>query len=127
MFLSSVRAHRVLKGDVTGTLSGAMFMAKDAKARGLIDDIGGQKTALAWLSHSLKYKETPGHLSRLDGKAASKSAAKKVPAYQLTPLYLKLEAKRKEAEAKKNRPDSEKSWMQRPINQRFSSSHKNKK
>lgn len=90
MFLQSVRTHRLLKGDVKGTLSGGMFMAKDAKARGLIDDIGGQKKALFWLAHSLKYKETPGHLSRLNGSKASSGTSqpigKPVRAYHQTEI-----------------------------------------
>src|SRR5690606_5279170 len=41
MFMADVKKHRPLKGNVKETLAGGMFLAKDAKARGLIDGIGG--------------------------------------------------------------------------------------
>lgn len=48
-FLEEVKAYRHLNGtnsDITHTLSGEMFQAQEAKARGLIDGIGGFQYAI---------------------------------------------------------------------------------
>lgn len=57
MFMKAVQEARPLKGDIEETLSGSMFMAKDAKRRGLIDGIGDTAYAIERLkSHIASYK-----------------------------------------------------------------------
>jgi ClpP class serine protease len=55
-FLAAVRENRELKGGSSyqkHTLSGAMFQAREAKRRGLIDSIGGLDTAISQLEKLL--------------------------------------------------------------------------
>jgi len=53
-FLDEVQSFRTLKGNVEDTLSGAMFHAKEAKSRGLIDSIGNFNYAVPRLEAAVK-------------------------------------------------------------------------
>jgi len=53
VFLGEMKRYRELKGDVEHTLSGAMFTARDAKRRGLIDGIGSWEYALSRLEANM--------------------------------------------------------------------------
>lgn len=56
-FLNEVAAYRPLKGDVAHTLSGAMFFAREAKRRGLIDSIGSYNYALGRLEANARRRK----------------------------------------------------------------------
>lgn len=61
VFHSNVQKYRTLKGNektIEHTLSGAMFSAKDAKRRGLIDGIGGYEYALKRLTAAVKRRKS---------------------------------------------------------------------
>lgn len=92
MFLAAVKEHRILKGDVNGTLSGEMFMAAEAKQRGLIDDIGGYQKALIWINHCLKFKERPGRVARLQSRSTTPQANPGQRVYLKTPMSQKISA-----------------------------------
>lgn len=53
-FTNDVKTYRPLSGDVPHTLSGAMFDAKEAKSRGLIDGIGSREYAVKRLMYHQK-------------------------------------------------------------------------
>jgi ClpP class serine protease len=53
VFLGEMKRYRELKGDVEHTLSGAMFTAREAKRRGLIDGIGSWEYALSRLEANM--------------------------------------------------------------------------
>ena len=55
LFMQDVRKHRSLRGDIEETLSGAMFSAEDARARGLIDGIGDLNYALRRLTSHIRF------------------------------------------------------------------------
>jgi protease-4 len=73
MFLQSVRKHRRLTGDVTGTLSGEMFFAKDALSRGLIDYVGTFSDAIKILNREI-YRTTTAKIA-----ARPKAVVKPLP------------------------------------------------
>lgn len=56
-FLAEVSRYRQLKHDPDHTLSGAMFTAKEAKRRGLIDSIGSFSYALSRLEANVKRRK----------------------------------------------------------------------
>lgn len=56
-FLSEVSRYRQLNHDPEHTLSGAMFTAKEAKRRGLIDSIGSFSYALSRLEANVKRRK----------------------------------------------------------------------
>lgn len=56
-FLDEMKKYRDLKGDAEHTLSGAMFSARDAKRRGLIDGIGTWAYALSRLEANMKRRK----------------------------------------------------------------------
>lgn len=56
-FLEEMKKYRDLKGDVEHTLSGAMFSAREAKRRGLIDGIGSWTYALSRLEANIKRRK----------------------------------------------------------------------
>lgn len=56
-FMRAVKESRELKGDISSTLAGGMFLAKDAKRRGLIDGIGNMTYVVERMkSHIASYK-----------------------------------------------------------------------
>lgn len=57
VFMDIVKNNRNLKGDVESTLSGATFLAKDAKRRGLIDGIGSLDYAIKRLRSHISYNK----------------------------------------------------------------------
>lgn len=57
MFMQDVRNHRPLKGNVEETLAGGMFVANDAKDRGLIDGIGNINYALRRLTSHINFNK----------------------------------------------------------------------
>jgi ClpP class serine protease len=56
-FLNEVQQYRQLKGDVNHTLSGAMFDAKAARSRGLIDGIGSFTYAVSRLMANVERRK----------------------------------------------------------------------
>lgn len=61
LFMAKVRKHRPLKGGPNyqaETLSGAMFNARQAKRRGLIDSVGSFNYALKRMNSAIKYWNT---------------------------------------------------------------------
>lgn len=56
-FLSMVKKHRTLKGNIDHTLSGEVFTAKDAKSRGLIDGVGNFQYALTRLRANINRRK----------------------------------------------------------------------
>lgn len=95
--LKSVKKYRPLKGNVSYTLSGELFYAKEAKASGLIDHIGPFQFALKRLMKLANEKQPPK-------RRAVKSIGKHIPVLsEKTPA---------------NKNMSEKPWMKNPINQK---------
>lgn len=85
IFMADVRRNRPLAGDIEGTLSGAMFYADEAKARGLVDSIGTFADAVAQL----------GRLVR----AQKQSKMSKVSFIALAKKFLGIEAQTEEQAA----------------------------
>lgn len=56
-FLDEMKRYRPLKRDVDHTLSGAMFYAREAKSRGLIDGIGSFQYAVSRLQANAKRRK----------------------------------------------------------------------
>lgn len=56
-FLASVQKHRELKGDVEETLSGRLFLATDAKRRGLVDSIGNFNYAISRVDANVRRRK----------------------------------------------------------------------
>lgn len=56
-FLNEVQQYRQLKGDIDHTLSGAMFDAKAARSRGLIDGIGSFTYAVSRLQANVERRK----------------------------------------------------------------------
>ena len=56
-FLDEMKRYRPLKRDVDNTLSGAMFYARQAKSRGLIDGIGSFNYAVSRLQANVKRRK----------------------------------------------------------------------
>lgn len=93
-----------LKGDIADIANGKVFTAQEALALGLVDEIGGQDAALAWLGtkhgltapHLVKLEETPtlASLFGLTGSLKSGEARLDVPKEALEslisprPMYL---------------------------------------
>lgn len=71
IFMADVRRNRPLAGDIEGTLSGAMFYADEAKARGLVDSIGTFADAVAQLSRMVRAQKQ-GNMSKVSLIALAK-------------------------------------------------------
>lgn len=56
-FQANVQETRPLKGDITNTLQGGMFMGKDAKKRGLVDSIGTFNQAVEVLNYYIQKRK----------------------------------------------------------------------
>jgi ClpP class serine protease len=78
MFLLSVRKYRKLSGDVTGTLSGNMFFADDAKKRGLVDHVGTFTDAVKILNQEI-YRREASKMAPPRPKASTKPTPPATP------------------------------------------------